>query len=75
MPDLSTVLLAIQVIVICYLAYLCADLYKAKKRFYDDIHKEHEEFSENYQRYTEWLKKTMANWDKDKDDQKCKTPN
>ena len=50
MPDLSTVLLAIQVIVICYLAYLCADLYKAKKRFYDDILKEHEEFSENYQR-------------------------
>lgn len=75
MPDLTTVLLAIQVIVICYLAYLCADLHKAKKRFYDDIHKEHEEFSENYKRYTEWLKKTMTNWEKDRDEKKCKTLN
>ena len=75
MPDLSTVLLAIQVIAICYLAYLCVDLYKAKKRFYDDLHKEHEQFSENYQRYTEWLKKTMANWDNGKDVKKQNTLN
>lgn len=75
MPDLSTVLLAIQVIVICYLTYLCVDLHRMKKRHYDDLHKEHEAFIENYKRYTEWLKKTMANWDNGKDVKKQNTLN
>lgn len=75
MPELSTVLLVIQVIVICYLTYLCIDLHRMKKRHYDDLHKEHEVFTENYQRYTEWLKKTMANWENGEDKKKCKTLN